>query len=160
MKKILLFFIAVFMLFASPVNASKYEDNYNKVKSETTFNDILVEEDIDNKVLEPVLSIEELTKVEKEKVSAERLITNTISLNDLIDVDYNVNMIEVDNDVINENNYSVDDYKKIIKMLTEIKSHANGTNINIDDAVAIGLINNYSIDGNGEEFEVILHVYR
>jgi hypothetical protein len=29
MKKILLFFIAVFMLFISPVNASKYEDNYN-----------------------------------------------------------------------------------------------------------------------------------
>ena len=29
MKKILLFFIIIFMLFASPVNASKYEGNYN-----------------------------------------------------------------------------------------------------------------------------------
>ena len=30
MKKIFLFVIIMFMLFASPVNASKYEDNYNK----------------------------------------------------------------------------------------------------------------------------------
>lgn len=29
MKKILLFFIAIFMLFISPVNASTYENNYN-----------------------------------------------------------------------------------------------------------------------------------
>ena len=29
MKKILLFFIAIFMLFISPVNASTYDNNYN-----------------------------------------------------------------------------------------------------------------------------------
>ena len=29
MKKIILFFIAIFMLFISPVNASTYENNYN-----------------------------------------------------------------------------------------------------------------------------------
>ena len=36
--------------------------------------------------------------------------------------------------------------KEVAEMLNKIKNHANGTNINIDDAVAIGLINNYSID--------------
>ena len=30
MKKIILFFVIIFMLFASPVNASNYEDNYNR----------------------------------------------------------------------------------------------------------------------------------
>ena len=57
-----------------------------------------------------------------------------------------MSIIEIDDTTTENNGYSVDDYKKIIKMLTEIKNYANGTNINIDDAVAIGLINNYSID--------------
>lgn len=119
-----------------------YENNYNKAKDEATFNDILVENNI---VEESIGSIQELTKMEIDKISAERLITNTISLNDLTIEDDN-NIIEINNGVIDNNGYSVEDYKKIMKMLNEIKSHANGTNINLDDAVAIGLINNYSID--------------
>ena len=31
-------------------------------------------------------------------------------------------------------------------MLTSLKKHSDGTNIKIDDAVAISLISNYSID--------------
>ena len=119
-----------------------YEENYNKVKEEATFNDILIET---NEAEKHTLSVCELTNIEKEKVSAERLITNTISLNDLIIEDDN-KVVEVENSVTEDNNYTMNDYKKVIEMLTNIKGRANGTNINIDDAVAIGLINNYSID--------------
>lgn len=128
-----------------------YENNYNKVKEEIIFNNINLSLDDDDK-----FSIEELTIKEKEKLSEERLSINTISLNDLIEED-NISEIDIkeNNNILDEKNivkeenisgYSVDDYKKIIKMLTEIKNYSNGTSINIDDAVAIGLINNYSID--------------
>lgn len=122
---------------------SVYEDNYNKVKSELTFNDILIKE--------PQLSVEELTKIEKDRVSEERLISNTISLNDLAFEEEFVSKVEVIEEVAKiekeeDNTYSLDDYKKFIKMLTEIKNHSSGNNINIGDAIAIGLINNYSVD--------------
>ena len=44
------------------------------------------------------------------------------------------------------NNYTIDDYKTIIKMLKSLKIHSNSSNIKLDDAVAISLINNYSIE--------------
>ena len=100
-----------------------YEDNYNKVKVESTFNDILIETD----------ELEELTKIDQEKVSEE----SNILLNDLT-------IEKTDNN--DGESYSVDDYKKLVKMLSEIKNHSSSTNINVDDAVAIGLIKNYSID--------------
>lgn len=121
-----------------------YEDNYNKVKSATTFNDILVET---NEINDEVLPVEDLTKIEKKKVSDERLVTNTISLIDLIDMESDsTEIFEQCKNITENSDYSVDDYKKFMKMLTEIKNYSNGTNINIDDAVAIGLINNYSVD--------------
>ena len=42
--------------------------------------------------------------------------------------------------------YTVDDYKKIISMLNTLKKNGIDHNITIDDAVALSLINNYSID--------------
>ena len=42
--------------------------------------------------------------------------------------------------------YTLNDYKKIVEMLKEIKNNSNKNNISIDDAVTMSLINNYSID--------------
>lgn len=136
-----------------------YEDKYNKIKDEhALFNniDISLKEDKDEKI---ELSVEEKTLKEKEKAKEERLINNTISLNDLIDIEANdnTNKLEIElpkNNTDLENiidnkdevGYTIDDYKKIIKMLKSLKIHSTSTNINIDDAIAISLINNYSID--------------
>lgn len=45
-----------------------------------------------------------------------------------------------------KDSYSLDDYKKFISMLSELKDFTNSNNVSIDDAVTISLINNYSID--------------
>lgn len=50
------------------------------------------------------------------------------------------------NEKIRKDSYSLDDYKKFIAMLGELKDFTNSNNISIDDAVTISLINNYSID--------------
>lgn len=56
------------------------------------------------------------------------------------------NRVELENINSVNNGYTAEDYRKISKMLNEIKNRSNGTNINIDDAVAISLISNYSIE--------------
>ena len=152
-----------------------YEDKYNKIKNENiVFNNIEIDLEKDterdnNKVIfndvnislnhdvkeEMDLSVEEATLKVKDRVKEERLIVNTISLNDLIDkeednkintVDNSVDNVEVKIEKQNMSVYTIDDYKKIIKMLNELKMHSNDANINIDDAVAISLISNYSIE--------------
>lgn len=50
------------------------------------------------------------------------------------------------NKEIRKDSYSLDDYKKFIAMLGELKDFTNSNNVSIDDAVTISLINNYSID--------------
>ena len=50
------------------------------------------------------------------------------------------------NEKIRKDSYSLDDYKKFITMLGELKDFTNSNNVSIDDAVTISLINNYSID--------------
>ena len=50
------------------------------------------------------------------------------------------------NEEISKDSYSLDDYKKFIAMLGELKDFTNSNNVSIDDAVNISLINNYSID--------------
>ena len=149
-----------------------YEDNYNKIKNDIVFNDINItlneQEEIspiienieisnnteeNNTILTtPVIedfSIEELTLKEKKKVSKERLISNTISLNDLIEEDNNIDKIEYnidESDIEEYKDYTIDDYKRIVKMLNSLKEHSNSNDIKIDDAVAMSLISNYSID--------------
>lgn len=147
-------------------------DSKENIISEIKFNDVLKDNvvndfvknksDDENAIYNKELTVEEKTLIEKEKIKEERLIINTISLDDLVDVCDN----EVDNEqktetlieqsVVEENidssknnytsEYSVEDYKKIIKMLNDLKIHSNSNNIKIDDAVAISLISNYSID--------------
>lgn len=62
-------------------------------------------------------------------------LNNKVSFNDLID----------DNIKEEVNNYTVNDYKKIIEMLNKIKKQGK-SNISVDNIVALSLINNYDID--------------
>ena len=146
-----------------------YEDkSVNIEKDNLSFNDVNIMlnkneydeiSDLDSYVSkQSELSIEEKTMLEKEKLSEERISINTISLNDLVDNENsNVNEVEIETDnsinsldtyVESKNNniYTIDDYKKFIKMLTEVKNYSNGINVNIADAIAISLISNYSVD--------------
>ena len=66
-------------------------------------------------------------------------VTNELDNTDKIDV-------VTSNEEIRKDSYSLDDYKKFIAMLGELKDFTNSNNIIIDDAVTISLINNYSID--------------
>ena len=84
-------------------------------------------------------------KIKKENME-KNLISNTISLNDLIKQDEEIRETSKIIDTINDESYSLNDYKKIVEMLKEIKNNSNKNNISIDDAVTMSLINNYSID--------------
>lgn len=66
-------------------------------------------------------------------------VTNELDNTDKIDV-------VTSNKEIRKDSYSLDDYKKFIAMLGELKDFTNSNNVSIDDAVTISLINNYSID--------------
>lgn len=66
-------------------------------------------------------------------------VTNELDNTDKIDV-------VTSNEEIRKDSYSLDDYKKFIVMLGELKDFTNSNNVSIDDAVTISLINNYSID--------------
>lgn len=66
-------------------------------------------------------------------------VTNELDNTDKIDV-------VTSNEEIRKDSYSLDDYKKFIAMLGELKDFTNSNNVSIDDAVTISLINNYSID--------------
>lgn len=152
-----------------------YEENYNKIKNDIAFNDLNImlesKENViniekeeknstnkDNIILNDCnmqneFSVEEYTLKEKIKASSERLLVNTISLNDLIDEEV-TNDIETNNlnnkiDILEneeKDGYTVDDYKKFAVMLNSLKNYSNETNIKIDDAVALSLISNYSVD--------------
>ena len=74
------------------------------------------------------------------------LISNTISLNDLIKEDKEIKIVDKVITTINNSDYTLNDYKKIVEMLKKIKNNSNNNNISIDDAVTMSLINNYSID--------------
>lgn len=108
----------------------------------------------------------------KNNKAKDNLIINTVTLdsledkNDIVDTmvtsesSGNENISEVTNELdntgkidvvtsnekIRKDSYSLDDYKKFIAMLGELKDFTNSNNVSIDDAVTISLINNYSID--------------
>ncbi|MGM9876850.1 MAG: hypothetical protein ACI310_06470 [Bacilli bacterium] len=142
-----------------------YENNYNNLKLELEKENTKVLEDIqtikkapevniikENNIIEnkvnaiEVQTIEEKTKKIKEENMKKNLISNTISLNDLIEQDKEIDMIGKVITTINNPEYTLNDYKKIVEMLKEIKNNSNKNNISIDDAVTMSLINNYSID--------------
>lgn len=128
-----------------------YENKYNyqienKSKNDTSFQDIV--KNIEDNTIE-----EQDKSFEKKKLVEDRLIINTVSLDDLNKEDNIVELIKDNEDNIKEdiishsdNEYTIDDYKKISKMLKALKIHASGSNISVDDAVTISLISNYSID--------------
>lgn len=49
-------------------------------------------------------------------------------------------------DAANKIEYTIDDYKKFVLMLEEIKAKSNKSNLSIDDAMMLNLVNNYSLD--------------
>ena len=142
-----------------------YENNYNNLKLELEKENTKVLEDIQNikkipevniikgnNIIEnkintiEVQTIEEKTQKIKEENMKKNLISNTISLNDLIKQDKEIDMMGQVITTINNPKYTLNDYKKIVEMLKEIKNNSNKNNISIDDAVTMSLINNYSID--------------
>ena len=102
-----------------------------------------IKEDI---IIKP--TVEEITNEIKSKRAVENLITNTVSLNELVDDEVleDVKVIDKAREVSNGEVYTVEDYKKIIGMLNTLKEYSIDHNITIDDAVTISLINNYSIE--------------
>lgn len=142
-----------------------YENNYNNLKLELEKENTKVPVDIqnikkipevniikENNIIEnkintiEVQTIEEKTQKIKEENMKKNLISNTISLNDLIKQDKEIDMMGQVITTINNPKYTLNDYKKIVEMLKEIKNNSNKNNISIDDAVTMSLINNYSID--------------
>lgn len=140
----------------------EYEKKYKDKKSENiSFQDVIDE----NRVLptikpieEPKVTVEEITKREKAKNIKERLSNNTISLDSLVEpselVEEPISIVDTekeDNTLIEEKHtskstYTLEDYKKMIAMLKELKQFTNSSNISVDDAINISLISNYSID--------------
>lgn len=49
-------------------------------------------------------------------------------------------------DAVNKIEYTIDDYKKFVLMLEEIKAKSSKSNLSIDDAMMLNLVNNYSLD--------------
>lgn len=125
-----------------------FENKYKEYKHNNTesFQDIVnnVEED---KVV-----------IIKNNKAIENLKTNTVSLDSLEEPKEEINNIKppveepiTKNNVIssieeNKTNYTLEDYKKFISMLTELKKITHSNNVSIDDAITISLINNDSID--------------
>lgn len=114
------------------------EVKVNIIKAKDVINNDTLNIDLD--------TVEDKTiKIKKENMK-KNLISNTISLNDLIKQDEEIKETSKVIDTINDESYSLNDYKKIVEMLKEIKNNSNKNNISIDDAVTMSLINNYSID--------------
>ena len=143
----------------------EYEKKYKDKKSENiSFQDVIDENRVlptikPNKVIieEPKVTVEEITKREKAKNIKERLSNNTISLDSLMEpkiIEKPISIVDTekeDNTLIEETHtskstYTLEDYKKMITMLKELKQFTNSSNISVDDAINISLISNYSID--------------
>lgn len=139
-----------------------YENNYNNLKLELEQNEmpkvsikpetrikpevIITKPEVKAVVKKKNDTIENITKKIKEENMKKNLISNTISLNDLIKQDEEINIVDEVITSVNNPNYTLEDYKKIAMMLKEIKNSSSRNNISIDDAVTMSLIGNYSID--------------
>lgn len=81
-----------------------------------------------------------------------KVVEEPVIASDAITITPSVNTKEKeDNTLIEETHtskstYTLEDYKKMIAMLKELKQFTNSSNISIDDAINISLISNYSID--------------
>ncbi len=132
----------------------KIEDNTSNIENTSSVEEPIIDNyfteevvPMENKMVETIDSSLEDNVTKNDNIS---LIENTsdtkeeveqdedVTLNDLIDVK--------ENKVKENNNYTVEDYKKFAKMLSSLKSYTDTSNISVDDAIAISLINDYSID--------------
>lgn len=130
-------------------NTEKIKTEQIEKMAEVKVNIIKEKDTINKNVLNINLdTIEDKTIKIKEENMKKNLINNTISLNDLIKQDEDIKeKSEVEAlDTVREESYSLNDYKKMVEMLKEIKNSSNKSNISVDDAVTMSLIGNYSID--------------
>lgn len=132
----------------------KIEDNTSNIENTSSVEEPIIDnyfteevvpmedkmvETIDSSLEDNVTKIDNISLIDnisdtKEEVEQDEDVT----LNDLIDVK--------ENKIEENNNYTVEDYKKFAKMLSSLKSYTDTSNISVDDAIAISLINDYSID--------------
>ena len=146
-----------------------YYDNNNNIEEEYkiadpeeiygSYNNISVPRTMEVKITKANNFVKDEEGVDKK---IDNTISNTISLDDLIKGE---NIIEeVKNDVkkdivktitnsniderkiVKNDKYTIEDYKKMIGMLKELKSHSHNSNISVDEAVTLSLISDYSID--------------
>lgn len=134
-----------------------YENNYNNFKLELEKEKVSVVNIVKPEVVitkpevnvtleKKIDSIEDITMKIKEENMKKNLASNTVSLNDLIKQDKEIEMVDKVITTVNDTSYTLEDYKKIVAMLKEIKNSSSRNNISIDDAVTMSLISNYSID--------------
>lgn len=149
------------------INNESFQDIVNDIREES----IIIKKPVKEEVakVEEIAKTEEISKVEEvkdieessnlntielEKINKieENTNNNTVKLEELIREENKTNNIELQNSVaesreeIKENLYNIEDYKKIITMLNSIKKITSSSNISIDEAVTLSLINNYSVD--------------
>ena len=106
----------------------------NKAKDNLRINTVTLDSLEDKNDIVDAMTIEESSG--NENISE---VTNELDNTGKIDV-------VTSNEKNRKDSYSLDDYKKFIAMLGELKDFTNSNNVSIDDAVTISLINNYSID--------------
>ena len=130
-------------------NPEEIYNNYNTVLVPRTMevkitkaNNFVKDEESTNKVdntLSNTISLDDLIKgeniIEEVKNDFKKDIINTINNNDI-----------KEEKIVNNDKYSIEDYRKMINMLKELKSHAHTNNISVDEAVTLSLISDYSID--------------
>lgn len=149
------------------INNESFQDIVNDIREESIIIKKPIKEEITK--VEEIAKTEEISKVEEvkdieessnlntmelEKISKieENTNNNTVKLEELIREENKTNNIKLQNSVvesreeIKENSYDIEDYKKIITMLNSIKKITSSSNISIDEAVTLSLINNYSVD--------------
>lgn len=123
-------------------------DNYNIIEPQelyvNKYNDVVLNnkeetfQDIVNNVKEENVIIE---KSDRQKKASENLLINTISLEEISNEEIKKPVLDKEN-----NNYKLEDYKKIINILNNFKNVTKNNNVTINDMVTFSLINNYSID--------------
>lgn len=136
----------------------KYNNKLNEIEEEKINDTTFVEEvTINNNEKEAVEeNIKNKKDEEKKKRVQDNLKINTIPLTDVSEKTSGVTFESIVCDLDKENitslknissdKYTLEDYKKMVKMLEELKNHTRHNSMSVDDAVAISLISNYSFD--------------
>ena len=125
-----------------------FEEKVSQVKESTIDNstlNVLKESSIDNNT------------INSQNISEENISSVQEKIFDNIKVENSEDILKTEDTILNTacgkeqkntivGNYTIEEYKKMIKMLKELKNYTRYSNISIDDAVAISLISKYSFD--------------